>query len=47
MKFDWQKSFVDGQMNNYVFDIAGAMCEYGVWCVVFFWMSRGHGMFVP
>lgn len=30
MKFDWQKSFVDGQMNNYVFDVAGAFCEYGV-----------------
>jgi hypothetical protein len=29
-KFDWQKSFVEGQMNNYVFDVAGAMCEYGV-----------------
>lgn len=30
MKFDWKKSFVDGQKNNYVFDLAGAFCEYGV-----------------
>jgi hypothetical protein len=30
MKFDWQKAFVEGQMNNYVFDLAGAFCEYGV-----------------
>lgn len=30
MKFQWKKNFVDGQKNNYVFDLAGAFCEYGV-----------------
>ena len=30
MKFGWKKNFVEGEMNNYVFDLAGAMCEYGV-----------------
>ena len=30
MSFGWKKDFVEGEMNNYVFDLAGAMCEYGV-----------------
>lgn len=30
MGFDWQKSFVEGQRNNYILDISGAFCEYGV-----------------
>lgn len=29
MKFNWKKSKADGR-NNFVFDLAGAMCEYGV-----------------
>jgi len=30
MAFSWGKDFVAGQRNNYVFDLAGAFCEYGV-----------------
>lgn len=30
MKWNWGKDFVEGQRNNYVFDLAGAFCEYGV-----------------
>jgi hypothetical protein len=30
MKFNWTKSFVDGQKQNFIFDIAGAFCEYGI-----------------
>lgn len=30
MKFNWSKDFVQGQRNNYIFDLAGAFCEYGV-----------------
>ena len=30
MKFQWKKNFIEGQKNNYVFDLAGAFCEYGV-----------------
>lgn len=30
MCFDWAKSFQEGERNNYVFDLAGAFCEYGV-----------------
>lgn len=30
MNFNWNKSFVEGQRNSYVFDLAGAFCEYGV-----------------
>ena len=28
--FGWSKSFIDGQRNNFILDIAGMMCEYGV-----------------
>lgn len=30
MNFKWAKSFVSGQRNNYILDLAGAFCEYGV-----------------
>ena len=30
MKWDWKKNFQEGERNNYIFDIAGAFCEYGV-----------------
>lgn len=30
MKFNWSKDFVDGQRNNFIFDLAGAFCEYGI-----------------
>lgn len=30
MKFNWQKDFVDGERNNYILDVAGAFCEYGI-----------------
>lgn len=30
MNFNWGKDFVDGQRNNFIYDIAGMFCEYGV-----------------
>ena len=30
MKFNWQKDYVEGERNSFVFDISGAFCEYGV-----------------
>jgi len=30
MAFDWKKDFIDGERNNFVFDLAGAFCEYGI-----------------
>jgi len=30
MNFKWSKDFVSGERNNYIFDLAGAFCEYGV-----------------
>ncbi len=30
MKFNWKKGFNDGERNAYIFDLAGAFCEYGV-----------------
>lgn len=30
MAWDWQKGYREGERNNYIFDLAGAMCEYGV-----------------
>ena len=30
MKFDWKKDFREGERNAFVFDLAGAFCEYGV-----------------
>jgi hypothetical protein len=30
MKFNWQKDFIEGERNHYLFNIAGAFCEYGI-----------------
>lgn len=30
MSWGWQKDFVEGERNNYIFDIAGAFCEHGI-----------------
>jgi hypothetical protein len=30
MQFDWKKGFVDGERNAFIFDLAGAFCEYGI-----------------
>ena len=30
MKFNFKKDFNDGERNNFIFDIAGLFCEYGV-----------------
>lgn len=30
MSFDWKKDFVEGERNNFVFDLSGMFCEYGV-----------------
>ena len=30
MKFNWQKGFNEGERNAYIFDLAGAFCEYGI-----------------
>ena len=30
MNFNWKKDFVEGERNNFVFDIAGMFCEYGI-----------------
>jgi len=30
MKFNWSKDFREGERNSFVFDLAGAFCEYGV-----------------
>lgn len=30
MAFNWEKDFIDGEKNNYIFDLAGAFCEYGI-----------------
>lgn len=30
MDWNWQKDFVEGERNSYIFDLAGAFCEYGV-----------------
>lgn len=30
MSFNWKKDFVEGERNNFIFDLAGAFCEYGV-----------------
>jgi len=30
MNFNWGKGFNDGERNSFIFDIAGAFCEYGV-----------------
>lgn len=28
--FNWKKDFIEGERNNYIFDLAGAFCEYGI-----------------
>jgi len=30
MAWNWKKDFVDGERNNFIFDIAGAFCEFGI-----------------
>ena len=30
MNFNWKKDFVEGERNAFIFDLAGAFCEYGV-----------------
>lgn len=30
MRWNWAKDFVEGERNNFLFDVAGAFCEYGV-----------------
>jgi hypothetical protein len=30
MSFDWDRDFVEGERNAFVFDLAGMFCEYGV-----------------
>lgn len=30
MAFNWEKDFKEGEKNNYIFDLAGAFCEYGI-----------------
>jgi len=30
MKFNWSKDFIEGERNSYIFDLAGAFCEYGI-----------------
>ena len=30
LNFNWSKDFIEGQRNNYIFDLAGAFCEYGL-----------------
>jgi transcriptional regulator NrdR family protein len=30
MQWNWSKDFVEGERNNFIFDIAGAFCEFGI-----------------
>jgi len=30
MAFDWKKDFVEGERNAFIFDLAGAFCEYNI-----------------
>lgn len=30
MAFDWKSDFIEGQRNVYIFNLAGAFCEYGI-----------------
>lgn len=30
MKWGWKKDFIEGERNNFIFDIAGAFCEFGI-----------------
>jgi hypothetical protein len=30
MQFNWNRNFVEGERNSFVFDLAGMFCEYGV-----------------
>ena len=30
MAFNWKKDFIEGERNNFIFDLGGAFCEYGI-----------------
>lgn len=30
MDFNWSKDFIEGERNSFIFDLAGAFCEYGI-----------------
>jgi len=30
MKWDWKRDYVEGERNNFIFDLAGVFCEYGI-----------------
>jgi len=30
MGFNWKRDFIEGERNQFIFDIAGAFCEYGI-----------------
>jgi hypothetical protein len=30
MRFNWKKDFREGERNSFIFDLAGAFCEYGI-----------------
>ncbi len=30
MQWNWKRDFIDGERNAFIFDIAGAFCEYGI-----------------
>lgn len=30
MKWNWKKDFIEGERNSFIFDLAGAFCEYGI-----------------
>lgn len=30
MSWNWKRDFVEGERNNFIFDLAGAFCEYGI-----------------
>ena len=48
MKFKFNKSFVEGQRNAYLFDVASMFCEYGVkqsTCEGWLWNNVVHGDF--
>ena len=48
MAFGWKKDFIDGERNNFIFDIGGAFCEYGVTeatAIGFIFNNVVHGKF--
>lgn len=30
MKFNWNRDFIEGERNSFIFDLAGMFCEYGI-----------------